>query len=88
MEWTWPDMMDNVEVEVGLPRFKLEEKYDMKNVLVSMGMVDAFDSSLSDFSGKDTSSTLVSLTWLRPRRICIKKYCPLFLAPSRNVYRK
>lgn len=52
MEWTRPDMMDETEVKVGLPRFKLEEKYDMKNVLVSMGMVDAFDVGMSDFSGR------------------------------------
>lgn len=45
-------MMDEVEVQVGLPRFKMEETYDMKNVLVSMGMVDAFDMSMSDFSGR------------------------------------
>ena len=45
-------MMDEVEVQVGLPRFKLEETYDLKTVLVSMGMVDAFDMAKSDFSGR------------------------------------
>ena len=52
MEWTRPDMMDKVKVKVGLPRFKMEEKYDMKNVLISMGMEDAFDKGKSNFSGK------------------------------------
>lgn len=52
MEWTRPDMMDDVEVQLGLPRFKMEEKYDLKNVLVNMGMVDAFDVAMSDFSGE------------------------------------
>ncbi|KAG5262099.1 hypothetical protein AALO_G00292210 [Alosa alosa] len=33
-EWTKPDMMDTVEVQVGLPKFKLEEKYDLKEILV------------------------------------------------------
>uniref|UniRef100_A0A3P8W769 Serpin B6 n=1 Tax=Cynoglossus semilaevis TaxID=244447 RepID=A0A3P8W769_CYNSE len=47
MEWTRPDMMDDVEVQLGLPRFKMEEKYDLKNVLVNMGMVDAFDVAMS-----------------------------------------
>lgn len=51
MDWTNPNMMDEIEVTVGLPRFKLEENYDMKTVLVSMGMVDAFDMQKSDFSG-------------------------------------
>ncbi|XP_061569376.1 leukocyte elastase inhibitor-like isoform X2 [Cololabis saira] len=59
VEWTRPDMMDEIEVQVGLPRFKMEEKYDMKNVLVSMGMVDAFDMSKSDFSGMSPANDLV-----------------------------
>ncbi|XP_069554091.1 leukocyte elastase inhibitor-like isoform X1 [Brachyistius frenatus] len=59
VEWTRPDMMDEVEVQVGLPRFKMEEKYDMKDVLVSMGMVDAFDMSMSDFSGMSPANDLV-----------------------------
>lgn len=52
MEWTRSDMMDVVEVQVGLPRFKLEEKFNMKNVLIKMGMVDAFDMASSNFSGR------------------------------------
>uniref|UniRef100_A0A3B5LPG8 Serpin B6 n=1 Tax=Xiphophorus couchianus TaxID=32473 RepID=A0A3B5LPG8_9TELE len=58
MDWTNPDMMDMIEVQVGLPRFKLEEKYDMKAVLTSMGMVDAFDQSRSDFSGMSPANDL------------------------------
>uniref|UniRef100_UPI0037E92F77 leukocyte elastase inhibitor-like isoform X2 n=1 Tax=Semicossyphus pulcher TaxID=241346 RepID=UPI0037E92F77 len=59
VEWTCPDMMDKVEVTVGLPRFKMEEKYDLKNVLVSMGMVDAFDQGKSNFSGMSPANDLV-----------------------------
>ncbi|XP_074549278.1 leukocyte elastase inhibitor-like [Halichoeres trimaculatus] len=59
VEWTRPDMMDTVEVMVGLPRFKMEEKYDLKNVLMSMGMVDAFDMGRSDFSGMSPANDLV-----------------------------
>ncbi|XP_010776662.1 uncharacterized protein [Notothenia coriiceps] len=58
-EWTRPEMMDNVEVMVGLPRFKMEELYDLKNVLVSMGMADAFDMAMSDFSGMAPGNDLV-----------------------------
>lgn len=57
VEWTRPDMMDEIEVQVGLPRFKMEEKYDMKEVLMSMGMVDAF--TMSDFSGMSPANNLV-----------------------------
>ncbi|KAK0141424.1 Leukocyte elastase inhibitor [Merluccius polli] len=45
MEWTRPDKMDETEL-------RMTQTYDMKDLLVSMGMVDAF-SSLSDFSGRD-----------------------------------
>ncbi|XP_060773796.1 leukocyte elastase inhibitor-like isoform X2 [Neoarius graeffei] len=59
MEWTRPDMMDRVEVEVSLPRFKLEESYDMKDLLISMGMVDAFSLDRCDFSRMSPSNNLV-----------------------------
>lgn len=52
MNWTSPDSLSTYDVEVGLPRFKMEDTYDMKDVLVSMGMKDAFDANLSDLSGK------------------------------------
>ncbi|KAL2085423.1 hypothetical protein ACEWY4_018743 [Coilia grayii] len=59
VEWTKPDMMDTVEVVVGLPRFKLEETYDLKQILVNMGMVDAFDPHKCDFSGMSPCDDLV-----------------------------
>ncbi|XP_071398830.1 leukocyte elastase inhibitor-like isoform X2 [Centroberyx affinis] len=59
VEWTRPDMMDTVEVQVALPRFKMEEKYDLKEILSSMGMVDAFDMGMSDFSGMSPANDLV-----------------------------
>lgn len=52
MDWTNPDMMGQSLVDAKLPRFKMMETYDMKNVLTSMGMVDAFDVTKSDFSGE------------------------------------
>ncbi|KAM4606599.1 leukocyte elastase inhibitor-like isoform 1-T1 [Polymixia lowei] len=59
VEWTRPDMMDMIEVQVGLPRFKMEETYNLKDILTSMGMVDAFNDSLSDFSGMSEANDLV-----------------------------
>lgn len=52
VEWTRPDMMSENEVQVHLPKFKMAEKYDLKDVLISMGMVNAFDVTMSDFSGE------------------------------------
>uniref|UniRef100_A0A8C6SVD5 Serpin B6 n=1 Tax=Neogobius melanostomus TaxID=47308 RepID=A0A8C6SVD5_9GOBI len=54
-------MMDMTEVQLGLPRFKMTETYDMENVLISMGMVDAFDMARSNFSGMSPGNNL-SLT--------------------------
>ncbi|XP_058480752.1 leukocyte elastase inhibitor-like [Solea solea] len=59
MEWTSPDATSLYDVDLSLPRFKMEEKYDMKDVLVSMGMVDAFDMDMSDFSGMSHTNELV-----------------------------
>ncbi|XP_033842010.1 leukocyte elastase inhibitor-like isoform X2 [Periophthalmus magnuspinnatus] len=58
-EWTGRDTMGFVEVKVRLPRFKMEESYDLKEVLKSMGMVDAFDVARSDFSGMSSANDLV-----------------------------
>ncbi|CAJ1081851.1 leukocyte elastase inhibitor-like isoform X2 [Xyrichtys novacula] len=60
MDWTRPDMMDTVAVMVGLPRFKMEEKYDLKDILTSMGMVDAFEMGRSDFSGMSPANLVLS----------------------------
>ncbi|XP_063729885.1 leukocyte elastase inhibitor-like [Eleginops maclovinus] len=59
VEWTRRDMMGENEVEVKLPRFKMEESYDLKEILKSMGMVDAFDVTMSDFSGMSKANNLV-----------------------------
>ncbi|XP_012966033.2 serpin B6-like [Mesocricetus auratus] len=56
-EWTRLDKMDEEEVEVFLPRFKLEENYDMKNVLCKLGMTDAFEDR-ADFSGMSSRQGL------------------------------
>uniref|UniRef100_A0A8C6Y6A3 Serpin B6 n=1 Tax=Naja naja TaxID=35670 RepID=A0A8C6Y6A3_NAJNA len=59
MDWINPEMMDLREIELSFPKFKLEEKYDLKPVLRSMGMTDAFDEGKADFSGMSTNNDLV-----------------------------
>uniref|UniRef100_A0A668AQF9 Leukocyte elastase inhibitor n=1 Tax=Myripristis murdjan TaxID=586833 RepID=A0A668AQF9_9TELE len=59
VEWTQPHMMYTKEVQVGLPRFKMEESYNLKDILTRMGMVDAFDVRMSDFSGMSPANDLV-----------------------------
>ncbi|XP_036014126.1 serine proteinase inhibitor member 6C isoform X1 [Mus musculus] len=51
IEWTRLDRMKGEKVEVFLPWFKLEENYDMKDVLCKLGMTDAFEEGRADFSG-------------------------------------
>ena len=43
--------MDSTEVKVNLPRFKNENKYELKDILKQMGMQKAFEDGLADFSG-------------------------------------
>lgn len=57
MDWINPEMMDSTEVRVSLPRFKLEEDYDLKPLLRSLGMSDAFD--MADFSGISAGNELL-----------------------------
>ncbi|XP_073725176.1 leukocyte elastase inhibitor-like [Misgurnus anguillicaudatus] len=59
MEWTKPDKMYPQEVQISLPKFKLEETYDMKNLLVKLGMVDAFEKGKANFSGMSPKNDLV-----------------------------
>ncbi|XP_068252117.1 serpin B6-like isoform X1 [Nyctibius grandis] len=59
IDWINPEMMDCTEVRVSLPRFKLEEHYDLKPLLSSMGMPDAFDMGKADFSGISAVNKLV-----------------------------
>lgn len=50
-EWTNPDMMTPTDVELELPRFRLEENYDLKSYLSKMGMSDLFDPQKADLTG-------------------------------------
>jgi len=47
----WLGSLRVEEVELGLPRFTMTERYQMGNVLVGMGMPDAFDEMKADFKG-------------------------------------
>lgn len=51
-------MMELYEVQLQLPKFKLEETYNLKSTLSSMGMSDAFNQSRADFSGMSMGRNL------------------------------
>ncbi|NXK96233.1 SPB6 protein, partial [Formicarius rufipectus] len=59
VDWINPKSMDSMKVMVSLPRFKLEEAYDLKPILSSMGMPDAFEEGKADFSGISSGNELV-----------------------------
>ncbi|KAM5222375.1 serpin B11 isoform 1-T1 [Ctenodactylus gundi] len=50
-EWTSASNMVEREVEVHIPRFKLEIKYELNSLLESLGMRDIFSQAEADFSG-------------------------------------
>jgi serpin B len=49
----WLKTLHGEEVQVFLPRFRATCRFGLKDVLVSMGMVDAFSDAKADFSGMD-----------------------------------
>ncbi|XP_066042996.1 serpin B10-like [Chamaea fasciata] len=57
--WTNPELMEKMNMEVYLPRFTLEEKYDLKSTLSRMGIQDAFTESQADFTAMSKTGDLV-----------------------------
>lgn len=47
----WMDNMDSMRVHLSLPKFKMEQSFDLNQAMKSLGMEKAFDPSAADFSG-------------------------------------
>ncbi|NXT21924.1 SPB10 protein, partial [Syrrhaptes paradoxus] len=58
-EWTKSDNMMKAEVDLYLPKLKLEENYDLKSPLSSMGIRNAFDPIQADFTGMSAKKDLL-----------------------------
>ena len=56
--WTSPQNMRKRQVDLYLPRFKVEESYDLVPTLQALGMVDAFIFRVANFSGMNGSRDL------------------------------
>ncbi|XP_059544415.1 leukocyte elastase inhibitor-like [Myotis daubentonii] len=56
-EWTKPENLSYIEVNVHLPKFKLEESYNLNSHLASLGIEDLF-SSKADLSGMSRARDL------------------------------
>ncbi|XP_028631464.1 serpin B4-like isoform X2 [Grammomys surdaster] len=59
LERTSPENMHMTDMYLSLPRFKVEEKYDLPRPLEHMGMVDAFNPQKADFSGMSSTQGLM-----------------------------
>ncbi|XP_006039325.2 leukocyte elastase inhibitor-like, partial [Alligator sinensis] len=58
VEWTTMTKMHKQNVNVYLPRFKMQESYDLGETLQAMGMLDVFDPSKADLSGMNGNRNL------------------------------
>jgi len=47
----WIDVMSKQWVNIFIPKFKFDANYQMKDVLIQMGMANAFNPNQADFSG-------------------------------------
>eukprot|EP00062_Callorhinchus_milii_P002048 gi/632937991/ref/XP_007901848.1/ PREDICTED: leukocyte elastase inhibitor-like [Callorhinchus milii] len=59
LNWTKWENMKQKKVKIHLPKFKLEDQFDLKSTLSAMGMADAFNNSKADFSGMTETNDLV-----------------------------
>lgn len=57
-EWTKRENLENIDVHVKLPRFKIEESYILNSNLGRLGLQDLFSSSKADLSGMSGSRDL------------------------------
>uniref|UniRef100_A0A8D2P168 Serpin B10 n=1 Tax=Zosterops lateralis melanops TaxID=1220523 RepID=A0A8D2P168_ZOSLA len=57
-EWTKSANMTKAEVDLYLPKLKVEENYDLKSPLSSMGIQNAFDPGQADFTGMSMKKDL------------------------------
>ncbi|XP_053102002.1 serpin B10-like [Hemicordylus capensis] len=58
-KWTSPEEMEETDVKVYLPRTQLEDSYELKATLSSMGITDAFNTDQADFTGMSDRKNLV-----------------------------
>ncbi|VTJ57127.1 Hypothetical predicted protein [Marmota monax] len=58
IDWTEAASLQNIEVKVFIPRFKLQGDYVMEPVLQRLGMVDVFQEGQADLSAMSTETDL------------------------------
>uniref|UniRef100_A0A2C9JYN2 Serpin domain-containing protein n=1 Tax=Biomphalaria glabrata TaxID=6526 RepID=A0A2C9JYN2_BIOGL len=51
---------DSKNIKITMPKFRIETKIELKDVLIDMGMVKAFSDKLADFSGLSQGQVYIS----------------------------
>ncbi|XP_061446438.1 serpin B3-like [Rhineura floridana] len=57
-EWTSLEKMQKKKLNIFVPKFKLEEAYDLEKILIALGMTDLFSDEKADLSGMTGSHAL------------------------------
>ncbi|XP_029446171.1 serpin B5 [Rhinatrema bivittatum] len=73
VHWTNPSVMASTIVKASIPKFELKESYDLKPTLISLGMSNAFNEEVADFSGMSESKGIALSSVLHKACIEVKE---------------
>ncbi|XP_039694356.1 serpin B13 isoform X1 [Pteropus medius] len=71
VEWTNPGHMEERTVTLRLPRFEVEDSYDLEAVLAATGKGDAFSGHEADYSGLSSGSGLQAQKFLHASFVAV-----------------
>jgi serpin B len=54
----WNSSLQETKINIDIPKFKFKTEYNLNDILIKMGMIDAFSVSDADFSGMDGTKSL------------------------------
>jgi len=54
----WNSGLQEIKINIDIPKFKFKTEYNLNNILTKMGMIDAFSDIDADFSGMDGTKSL------------------------------
>lgn len=54
----WNSNLNEIKINIDIPKFKFKTEYNLNDVLTKMGMIDAFSEIDADFSGMDGTKSL------------------------------
>ena len=54
----WNNSLQEMKINIDIPKFKFNTEYNLNTILIKMGMIDAFSVTDADFSGMDGTKNL------------------------------